>query len=116
MSTRNFGPRYLSGGLAKLQDLFVELLDDGVIGNVLTEFLIDNAENRFPGPLAEWETALDAIDSTVANRSECRIPVEMLRAAVTYAKTGDEKRLLTLPIEQRELLEDILPPASGPAS
>ncbi len=116
VSVCNFGPRYLSGGLAKLQDLFVELLDDGVIGKVLTEFLIENAENGFAGPLAEWETALDAIDSAVAKRSECRIPVEMLRAAVTYAKTGDEKRLLTLPTEQRELLEDILPSASGSKS
>ena len=88
VSARTFGPRYLSGGLAKLQDLFVELLDDGVIGNVLTEFLIDNAKNGFAGPLAEWETALDAIDSAVANRSECRIPVEMLRAAVTGCRSA----------------------------
>ena len=40
---------------------------------------------------------------------DCRIPVEMLRAAVQHTKTADEKALLRLPLEQRELLRDVLP-------
>ena len=35
----------------------------------------------------------------------------MLQAAVRYTKTGDKRHLLTLPLEQRQLLEDVLPPA-----
>ena len=35
----------------------------------------------------------------------------MLRAAVQYAKAANEKHLLRLPLEQRELLRDVLPSA-----
>ena len=37
----------------------------------------------------------------------------MLQVAVRYTKTGDGRHLLSLPLEQRQLLEDILPPAAG---
>ena len=37
----------------------------------------------------------------------------MLQAAVRYTKTGDEKQLLSLPLEQRQLLEDIMPATVG---
>ena len=30
-----------------------------------------------------------------------------------HTKTGDEKQLLSLPLEQRQLLKDILPSAAG---
>ena len=40
----------------------------------------------------------------------------MLRAAVRYGKTGDKKHLLRLPLEQRQLLEDVLPAAGGRAA
>ena len=107
-SARHFGPQYLAEGLAKLQEQFADLLDDGVIGNILTDFLIENVGNGFTGSLAEWETALDGIYSSVANRPDCHIPVEMLRAAVAYTKTGNDKCLFSLPVEERELLEDML--------
>ena len=36
------------------------------------------------------------------------------RQSVRYfSKTGDEKHLLSLPLEQRQLLEDVLPPGEG---
>ena len=112
-SLRSFGPRHLTQGLAKLRDLLTDQLDGGVIGRILADFLKENLEDGFAGALEEWEQALEGIAANLADLSDCRIPVEMLRSAVTYTKTGDVKRLLSLPLEQRQLLEDILPSDVG---
>ena len=111
-SLRSFGPQHLAQGLAKLQDLLGRF-GGGVVGRVLTDFLKENVEDGFAGPLEEWEQALDDIAANLADLPDCRIPVEMLRATVTYSKTGDVKRLMTLPLEQRQLLESILPSDVG---
>ena len=108
-SVRNFGPRDLPEGLLKLRSLLASLLDDGVLGRILTDVLKDNVR-RFAGSLDEWESALGELASSLADLADCEIPLGMLRAAVTYSKTGDEKKLLTLPLEQRRLLQEVLPP------
>ena len=113
VSVRNFGPRYLPQGLAKLRDLLTHLPDEGVVSDILTDFLIENVADGFTGSLANWEIALESIVSSLADLPDCRISVEMLQTAVRYTKTGDEKHLMSLPLEQRQLLEDILPPATG---
>ena len=113
VSARNFGPRYLPQGLAKLRDLLTARLDEGVVGRILTDFLKENVNDGFEGPLAEWETALESLTSSLADLPGCRIPVEMIQVAVRYTKTGDERHLLSLPLEQRRLLEEVLPPAAG---
>ena len=113
VSLRNFGPRYLPQGLTKLRHLLTNLLDESVIGRILTDFLKENADTGFAGSLADWEKALERIASSLANLPNCRIPVDMLQVAVRYTKTGDERHLLSLPLEQRQLLEDVLPPAAG---
>ena len=113
VSVRNFGPRYLPQGLAKLRDLLTDLLDEGVVGGILTDFLIENVDDGFAGSLADWERALESLASSLADLSDCRIPIEMLQVAVRYTKTGDERHLLSLPLEQRQLLEDVLPPDAG---
>ena len=112
-SLRSFGPQHLAEGLAKLRDLMADQLQGGVIGRVLANFLKENVADGFAGPLDEWEQALDGIAANLADLSDCRIPVEMLRGAVTYTKTGDVKRLLSLPLEQRQLLEGLLPSDVG---
>ena len=106
VSVRNFGPRYLPRGVAKLRDLLTALLDEGVVGGVLTDFLIENVEGGFTGSLADWERALESLASSLADLPDCRIPVEMLQVAVRYSKTGDERHLLSLPLEQRQLLKE----------
>ena len=108
-SLRSFGPQHLSEGLAKLRDLMAGQLEGGVIGRVLTDFLKENVADGFAGPLEEWEQALERIATNLADLSDCRIPVEMLRSAVTYTKTGDVRCSLSLPLEQRQLLESLLP-------
>ena len=112
-SLRSFGPQHLPEGLAKLRDLMAGQLEGGVIGRVLANFLKENVADGFAGPLDEWEQALEGIATNLADLSDCRIPVEMLRSAVTYTKTGDVKRLLNLPLEQRQLLESLLPSDVG---
>ena len=113
VSLRNFGPRCLPQGLAELRDLLTDRLEGGVVGRILTDFLKANVEDGFTGSLADWEPALEGLSASLADLPDCRIPVEMLQAAVRYAKTGDERRLLSLPLEQRQLLESVLPPAEG---
>ena len=112
VSMRNFGPRYLPQGVAKLRDLLTHLPEDGVLGGILTNFLIENVDEDFVGLLADWDRALDDLTSSLAELPDCRIPIEMLQAAVRYTKTGDDRHLLTLPLEQRQLLEEVLPPGA----
>ena len=113
VSLRNFGPRYLPQGLAKLRELLADLLDEGIAGRILTDFLKANADDGFAGSLADWERALEGLAASLADLPDCRIPLDMLQVAVRYTKTGDGRHLLSLPLEQRQLLEDILPPAAG---
>ena len=64
-------------------------------------------------PVVELNTEDVSLVSSLADVPDCRISVEMLQVAVRYTKTGDERHLMRLPLEQRQLLEDILPSASG---
>ena len=113
VSLRNFGPRYLPQGLAKLRDLLTDRLEGGVAGRILTDFLKANADAGFAGSLADWERAWKGLAASLADLPDCRIPLDMLQVAVRYTKTGDGRHLLSLPLEQRQLLEDVLPPAAG---
>ena len=113
VSVRNFGPRYLPQGLAKLRKLMTTLLDEGIVGRILTDFLKQNVHDGFAGQLADWERALESLASSLDDLPDCHFPVEMLRVAVRYIKTGDKKHMLSLWFEQRQLLEDILPPVTG---
>ena len=113
ISVRKFGPRYLPQGLVKLRDLLTARHDEGVVGRILTDFLKENVNDGFAGSLADWDRALERLSSSLADLPDCRIPVEMLQVAVRYTKTGDKRHLLSLPLEQRQLLEEVLPPAAG---
>ena len=112
VSLRKFGPLHLAEGLTKLRVVLACLLEEGVLGAILTDFLIESVDN-LAGALQDWEIAIDCIAWSLAELPDCRIPLEMLRAAVQYTETGDEKHLLRLPLEQRELLRDVLPPADA---
>ena len=109
ISVCRFGPRYFEAGLVKLRDLSTNHWGDGVLGGILTQFLKANAQEDFPGSLSEWESALEGLAASTAHLPECRIPVGMLKAVVAYSKTGEQKHLLGLPLEQRRLLEEVLP-------
>ena len=99
--------------MTKLRDLLTQLPDEGVVSDILTDFLFENVDDGFAGSLADWEAALESLVSSLADVPDCRISVEMLQVAVRYTKTGDKRHLLSLPLEQRQLLEDILPPTPG---
>ena len=109
VSLRSFGPRYLPQGLAKLRDLLTARLEGDVVGSILTDFLKANVKDGFAGSLADWEQALESLAVSLTDLPSCRIPVAMLEVAVRHTKTGDQRYLLSLPLEQRQLLEGVLP-------
>ena len=90
-------PGSQSGGLA----------DEGVLGRLLTRFLHRNVNDGFAGALPEWETALESLLASLEDLSDCRIPLRMLMAALKCARTGGERHLPSLPLEQRQLLENV---------
>ena len=108
VSLRKFGPQHLAEGLTKLRVVLARLLEEGVLGAILTGFLIESIDS-LTGALDDWENAVDSMASSLGDLPDCGIPIEMLRAAVQYTNTADEKHLLRLPLEQRELLRDVLP-------
>ena len=115
VSVRKFGPRYLPQGLAKLQDLSPRWTDRSLVGGVLTGFLKENVAHGFAGSLADWESALQDVAYALVDVPDCRIPIAMLQAAARYTKTGEERHLLSVPLEQRQLLEESLqPPTENP--
>ena len=112
-SMYNCGPRHLSQGLVKLRQQWTDQLGGDVVGPVLTNFLKENAGSGFAGSLTDWERALSSIADSLADLADCRIPIGMLQVAVKYTKTDKKRHLLGLPIEQRRLLESILPSTAG---
>ena len=111
VSLRKFGPQHLAEGLTKLRIVLGCLLEEGVLGAILTDFLIESVDS-LAGALGDWDVAIDSIASSLDDIPDCRIPLDMLRTAVQYTKTADDKHLLRLPLEQRELLRDVLPSAA----
>ena len=53
VSVRRFGPRYLHQGVVMLRKLLAGVLDKGLLGNILADFLFENL-NAFKGSLEEW--------------------------------------------------------------
>ena len=108
VSVRNFGPKHLAKGLVKLTDLPGDLLNERILGDVLTDFLNESIGEDFVGSLSDWDSTFESLAFLLSNVPDCRIPLEMFQAAVRHNKTGDEKHLLSLPLEQRQLLEELL--------
>ena len=112
VSVRAFGPRYLHQGILALRNLLADVPVEGILGNILTDFLFENSD-AFEGSLEDWEDCLDRLADSLVDQPDTQIPFRMLNAAVRYAKTADKKHLLGLRLEQRQLLAEILPHQDG---
>lgn len=102
------GPLELAKGVVKLRNLLAHSYE-GRIGTILTDVLLETVGSNLTDWLDDWDAALVNLEASLDDLPSCLIPLAMLRAASTCAKTGDRKHLLQLPREQRQLLEDILP-------
>ena len=111
-SVRAFGPRYLHRGILALENLLADVPFEGILGNILTGFLYENA-NAFEGSLDDWDDCLNHLAELLADQPDTQIPFLMLNAAVRYMKTADKTHLLGLRLEQRQLLAEILPQQDG---
>ena len=104
VSVLNFGPRYLVSGISKAREVLKASTHEVHIGTILTELLVHSSLN-FSGSIEAWEVALHELQLEFSNESDCQIPVQMLEATVMHRKSGDERHLLNLPLEQRTMLE-----------
>ena len=104
VSPRSLGHRILSEGLQRLRRQLEGAPDVGLRGKILTNFLHQTISHGLAGFLLEWEE-FDSMLASLEDVPDCRIPLHMLRAVFGYSTTGDERHLLSLPLEQRQLLE-----------
>lgn len=107
-SVVSFGPSQLIDGVRRLREILSESRDPlPLIGKVLTDFVVSLRPN-LKGSIEQWEATTRDLDAELGDIAECKIPIAMLTAAVSFSKTGDGKHLLRLPLEQRQLLEEQL--------
>lgn len=107
-SVRQFGPRYISPAFEKLKSLLIEMHDDGVVIEIVTNFILENVDKGFPGTNDEWETTFESLSQQLIEFPNLSIAFEILKVVVRFTNTGDQGHLLRLPLEQRELIEEIL--------
>jgi hypothetical protein len=98
------GPIYLAQSFAMLRSYFSDCLDRGHMGEILTGFLA-KAVTQLQGSLEDWERFLARLRDIVGDLKDCQIPLAILSSAVRFTKTGDQRYLMQLPLEQRQLLE-----------
>lgn len=110
-SVKIHGPIYLQSGVRHINEW---LGNSSILGEVLTGFLTKTV-GQLSGPLEEWEVVLAGLRDMLADLKECAIPLSVLTAAVRFDKTRDQRHLLQLPLEQRQLLEEAMP-ETGSAS
>ncbi len=108
VSVRQFGPRYLPLGFEKIQDLLSGLHDNGVAIEVITDFILENVDHGFQGSIEEWETTFESLSRRLVDFPNLDIAFEILKTVVRFKNTGDKDHLLRLPLEQRQLIEEIL--------
>lgn len=108
LSVRHFGPEYLSNGLRKLNAVLAQIPAEGVIERVLIKFLIENVNEGFEGSLGKWEEMFDSLAKEIDDHPNLVIPLRMTRVAVLYNKSREESHLLELPLEERQLLEEVI--------
>lgn len=105
ISLRQFGPRHLSRGIEKLRIMASDVVDEGVVGRILTTVLTNNI-GEISGSTDEWEKSLQELRELLKDDPTSEIPLNMLTAAAMYKQTKDKQHLIALPVEQRQLLEE----------
>jgi hypothetical protein len=103
-SVQQFGPLHLARGIRKLQSLAPEAAEEGAIGRILTAVLTRRLP-QIAGSAHDWEKSLSELHAILEDDEASVIPLQMLTAAVLYAMTGNREHLVSLPLEQRNLLE-----------
>ncbi|HEX5462244.1 MAG TPA: tetratricopeptide repeat protein [Steroidobacteraceae bacterium] len=103
-SVARYGPVYLGPWATDSRELY----EPTALGEILTLFVINVVKN-LRGSIEEWEFALTGLRDSLAGIKECVIPISLLAAAARFDKLQDRKALLQLPLEQRQLLQDVLP-------
>jgi tetratricopeptide (TPR) repeat protein len=107
ISVKHFGPLWLGSSILVLRGFAREAGEEGLVGRVLTGFL-SGGLREVKAPWDVWRSALDAVKVEVQGLANCQIPLAFLEAALGFRETGDQRHLLQLPLELRQLLEEEL--------
>ena len=95
----------LLAGLYTAHDALADL-GQGITDNIPALFDAEISQVRAEAWLAAWQAA-------GAGKPELEIPLRLLAAAVAWKAKPDVRALLALPIEERRILESLLPNATG---
>jgi tetratricopeptide (TPR) repeat protein len=104
---RRSGPSQIPEAFRWLRGQGHETTSTGLLGGILTNLLSDVAL-LFRGRREDWESAVVSLRELLEDLSECQIPLAMFGAAVGFTFSGEQRYLLELPLEQRQLLEGVL--------
>ena len=107
ISVDHFGPLYVPPSVSVLRRFVMEGSEEGLLGEILTRFL-HRVVSQLKGPWEAWRSALDTLKSEVGQFTDCEIPLAFLDAALGFTESHDQRYLLQLPLELRQLLEEAL--------
>ena len=107
ISVEHFGPKHVVAALSVLRRFVSEVSEDGLLGQVLAGFLACGLR-QLKAPWEEWRSTLNTLRAEVGSLASCQIPLAFLEAALGFNETRDQRHLLQLPLELRQLLEEEL--------
>jgi tetratricopeptide (TPR) repeat protein len=106
-SIRSLGPGSIPEAFRWLRGQTLVSSSSGLLGAIMTGLLVDIVPT-IRGSREDWDTTVAALREALSDLSECGIPLAMLGAAVGFTFSQEQRYLLELPLEQRQLLESVL--------
>ncbi|MCP4765310.1 MAG: tetratricopeptide repeat protein [Gammaproteobacteria bacterium] len=107
ISSIEFGPLHISSAFKLILNILPDEKSSDFIASILTEVLAMDLE-KISGPAAEWAPVLEELNILLEHIDVCKIPIQMITAAILFLKTGDRLNLLSLPKELRTLMDHII--------
>jgi len=113
LSHRELGPKQLRSEMAKLQSIFTEDPGPEGLAGGLTEYASEAHRQMARAELPELQVWNKVVAELFKEQPRFAIVSKMFDVMVRYKESGDEKVLMELPLEQRQLLK---PPSNGPTN
>ncbi len=104
---RRKGPNAAVRAVEKVRTALGSRGPEDAFANVVVGFVILALAIRVSNG-HEWKEASVALERRLAEAEDCAVALKMLRVGLNYRDSGDERALLELPIEEREVVRDAI--------